>query len=311
MMELTSQQLKTILNRAMPGARLAQARALAAGRYALALVSGERLNVQTFGSAAEAATAAEALRMLRGEIDLPIAQLHASDAEGATVGTPYLLLNELNGEPLTQALPQLNEDQLYELGRRIGEIMVRVHRLSCEQYGPLAGDQVVAAGGRAFVLARLARDIARCRELELLDRHAGDELAGWFERHFIPAGRQPALVHGALGMNQVLVRQSKSAWQVSGLLGWSQALGWSPAWDHVTWLDATDDPRCFGLRVGYGNAYDNSTTRTYEQVREHALAPYRMLLLLQRMQEAHDAGDADEAARRRGVLQRFMQVLDV
>ena len=210
-----------------------------------------------------------------------------------------------------QVLPQLNEDQLYELGRRIGEIMVRVHRLSCKQYGPLDGDQVVATDERGYVLARLAVDIERCGELGLLDRQVGDQLVGWFKRHFNPAGRQPALVHGALGMGQVLVRQSRSGWQVSGLLGWSQALGWSPAWDHVTWLDATDDPRCFGLRVGYGNAYDNNTTRTYEQVREHVLAPYRMLLLLQRMQAAYDAGDMDECSRRRGVLRRFMQVLDM
>jgi aminoglycoside phosphotransferase (APT) family kinase protein len=310
-MSLTTQQLEIILNRAMPGARLREARTLADDRYVLALASGERLNVQTFGSATAAATAAEALRLLRGEIDLPIPQLQASDAEGATVGTPYVLLSESKGEPLGHVLPQLNEDQIYQLGRRMGEIICRVHRLICEQYGPLAGDKVVASDERGYVLARLARDIQRCGELGLLDRRAGDELAGWFERQFNPLGRQPALVHGALGMNQVLLRQSKSGWHISGLLGWAQALGWSPAWDHVTWLDATDDPRCFGLRVGYGNAYDNTTTRTYEQVREHALAPYRMLLMLQRMQEAYDAGDMDECTRRRGVLLRLIQVLDV
>jgi aminoglycoside phosphotransferase (APT) family kinase protein len=310
-MSLTTQQLEIILNRAMPGARLREARALTDDRYALALASGERLNLQTYGTATAAETAAEALRLLRGEFDLPIPQLHASDAEGATVGTPYVLLSELNGESLGHVLPQLNEDQIYQLGRRMGEIMYRVHRLICEQYGPLAGDKVVASDERGYVLGRLARDIQRCGELGLLDRRAGDELAGWFERQFNPLGRQPALVHGALGLDQVLVRQSKSGWQISGLLGWSRALGWSPAWDHVTWLDASDDPRCFGLRVGYGNAYDNNTTRTYEQVREHALAPYRMLLILQRMQEAYDAGNTDECSRRRGVLRRFMQALDV
>jgi len=311
MMTLTTEQLEIILNRAMPGEQLREARALTVDRYVLALAGGERLDVQTFGSAMAAATAAEALRLLRGEIDLPIPQLHASDAEGATVGTPYVLLSELNGEPLGQVLPQLNEDQLYHVGRRIGEIMVRVHRLICEQYGPLAGDQVVATDERGYVLARLAHDSERCCELGLLDRRASDELTSWFERQFNPLGRQPALVHGALGMDQVLVRQSKSGWQVSGLLGWSHALGWSPAWDHVTWLDTTDDPRCFGLRVGYGNAYDSNTTRTYEQVREHVLAPYRILLLLQRMQQAYDAGNTDECMRRQGVLRRFMQVLDV
>lgn len=309
-MTLTTEQLTAIVARALPDDRLREARALPNDRYALALASGTRLNLQAFRSATVAAAAAEALRLLRGEIDLPLPQLQANDAEGSTVGTPYVLLSELNGEPLRQVLPQLNEDQLYQIGRRMGEIMCRVHRLSCEQYGPIAGGQVVASDERSYVLARLAHDIQRCGELGLLDRRASDELAGWFKQQFQPAGRQPALVHGALGMDQVLVRQSKSGWQVSGLLGWDQALGWSPAWDHVTWLDATDDPRCFGLRVGYGNAYDNNTTRTYEQVREHALAPYRALLLLQRIQQAYDSGNMDECTRRRGVLRRFMQVLD-
>jgi aminoglycoside phosphotransferase (APT) family kinase protein len=310
-MTLSTPQLATILDRALPGERLAEARPLGQGRYTLALAGGERLSVQTYASPAQAAAAAEALRLLRGEVDLPIAQLRASDAEGATTGTPYLLLSEQAGEPLTQALPQLSEDQLYQIGRRMGEIMCRVHRLSTAHYGPLAGDLAGARDERGYVLARLAGELRRCGELGLLDRRAGEELAEWFDKRFQPAGRQPALVHGALSMGSVLVRQAKSGWQISGLLGWDAALGWSPAWDHVTWLDATDDPRCFGLRVGYGNAYDAQTTRTYEQVREHALAPYRALLLLQHMQAASDAGDIDEATRRRGVLKRFMQVLDV
>lgn len=309
-MTLTTPQLATILDRALPGEQLSEARPLGDGRYLLALAGGERLSIQIYTSPEQAAAAAEALRLLRGEVDLPIAQLRASDAEGATIGTPYLLLSEQAGEPLAQALPQLSEDQLYQLGRRLGEIMCRVHRLGTAHYGPLASASPDARDERGYVLARLADELRRCGDLGLIDRRAGEELTEWFERRFQPAGRQPALVHGALSMASVLVRQAKGGWQISGLLGWDAALGWSPAWDHVTWLDATDDPRCFGLRVGYGNAYDAQTTRTYEQVREHALAPYRALLLLQRIQEASDAGAIDEATRRRGVLKRFMQVLD-
>ena len=92
------------------------------------------------------------------------------------------------------------------------------------------------------------------------------------------------------------MRQTEGGWWISGLLGWGQALGWSPAWDHVTLLDATDEPRYFSLRVGYGNGYDDNTTRTYEQVREHALAPYRILLMLQRMREAYARGDIARAS---------------
>jgi aminoglycoside phosphotransferase (APT) family kinase protein len=309
-MSLTTQQLETIIARALPGERLRESRALAGDRYALALAGGDRLNLQVYASTNAAATAAEALRLLRGEIDLPIPQLRASDADGETVGVPYLLFSELAGEPLEQALGRIGDEQLYKLGRRLGETICRVHRLVCERYGQLSGDEIHADDEHSYALARLERELRRCDDLGLLDRKTGDALTDWFEREFKPIGRQPALIHGGMSPHSILVRESKSGWSISGLLGWEHTLGWSPAWDHVTLLDTTEDARFFGLRVGYGNGYDAQTTRTYEQVREHALAPYRLLLMLQRMQEAYAQGDMTELDRRRGVLWGLMRFLD-
>ena len=48
-MTLTKQQLETILDRALPGERLREWRALPDDRYALAVAGGERLNVQVYG----------------------------------------------------------------------------------------------------------------------------------------------------------------------------------------------------------------------------------------------------------------------
>ncbi len=309
-MALTKQQIITILDRAMPGEQLREWRALPGDRYALAVAGGDRLNVQVYGSTDQAATAAEALRLLRGEVDLPIPQLSANDAAGDTVGVPYLLLSDLAGEPLEQALPRIGAEQLYKLGRRLGETLCRVHRLICERYGQLSGEQIDAEDERSYVLAWLDRAARRCVELGLLDRRIGAELTEWFEQQFQPVGRQPALVYGDMRPRAVLVQQAERGWWISGLTGWGQARGWSPAWDHVTLLDATEEPRYFDLRVGYGNGYDDSTTRTYEQVREHALAPYRMLLMLDRMQLAYARSDIAEIDRRRGMLKGLMRVLD-
>ncbi len=278
--------------RAFPGERLAESRALAEGRYALALPGGERLSVQLYQTSAAAATAAAALRLLHAEIDLPIPQLRASDPLGETVGQPYLLLSELNGEPLERGLPRINEDQLYNLGRRVGEILCRVHRLACERYGALeSGDPARADDERAYGLARLESELAQCRQLGILDRRGAGELRTWFKQEFRPSGRQPALICGSITPGTILVRQSEGRWSVSGLLGWEQALGWSPAWEHVCLFEAASGPRYFSLRVGYGNGYDELTTRAYEQVREPAMAPYRALLVLQRMREAFARGD--------------------
>ena len=258
-MALTKHQLETILDRALPGETLREWRALADDRYAIAVAGGDRLNVQVYGSPSEAAAAAEALRLLRGEVDLPIPQLRASDAAGDTIGAPYLLLSDMAGELLEQALPRIGDEQLYKVGRRLGETLCRVHRLVCERYGRLGDETIDAGDERGYVLARLDRAVRRCGELGLLDRRTGAELAEWFDRQFQPAGRQPALIHGALSPRAILVQQAQQGWRLSGLTGWGQSLGWSPAWEHVTLLDASEDARYFSVRVGYGNGYDDST----------------------------------------------------
>jgi aminoglycoside phosphotransferase (APT) family kinase protein len=307
-MSLTDEQLQLIVERALPATRLREASALADDRYQLVLVGGERLNVQTCASQAAALALATALRQLLAEVDLPIPQLRDSDPTGAVVGQPYVLFGELAGEPLEQALPRIGDEQLYALGRRLGEVLYRVHRLVCERYGALAGEDASAADNeRDYVLARLAQELADCDEHELLDQQTRDELHDWFTSDFKPVSRQAALICAGLTPRTLLVRQREGRWALSGVLGWEQALGWSPAWDHVTFLDATDAPQFFSLRVGYGNGYDEHTGRAYEQVREHALAPYRLLLALRRLLLAHADGAIAECERRRGVVYALMR----
>jgi hypothetical protein len=310
-MALTQQQLEAIVARAFSGERPTESRALAEDRYALALAGGDRLALQVYSSADEAITAAAALRLLRAEVDLPIPLLRASDPQGETIGKPYVLLSELSGDPLEQVLPRIAEEQLYQVGRKLGEAVCRVHRLICERYGALAGDDPHAsADERSYGMARLERELEQCGGLGILDRRTAAEVHDWFDHKFQPVSRQAALVCGGLAPGTILVRQSENRWWVSGLLGWERALGWSPAWEHVTFFDAADGPRYFGLRVGYGNGYDEQTSRPYEQVREHALAPYRALLTLQRMREAYARGDRAELTRRRELLKGLLRAAE-
>ncbi len=302
-LELSNAQLRAIVERALPGERLADSFPLSHGRHGLILASGERLQIQVFDSNAAATMAVAALRKLRAEIDLPIPQLRASDTEGNFAGLPYILLSVVEGEPLEQALPRINEGQRYELGRRLGNILYRVHRVACRQYGTLAGNDPLAANDeRSYGMARLVDNLQRCLEVGLLDQPVADALQAWFDQEFNPAGRQAALVCGGLNPQTILVRSNQGVWSVGGLIGWEQALGWSPAWDHVTFLDAFDGSQFFSLRVGYGNGYDQATKRTYEQVREPALKPYRMLLTFQQMLEAYESGDQSAYEQLRDIL---------
>lgn len=310
-MKLAHQQLEAIVARAFPGARLTDANELASGGYALQVSGMQPLMVLPYASSHAARTAAVALRLLADEIDLPIPQLQASDALGETVGVPYLLVSGIGGEPLANTLTSLGEEQLYQLGRRLGEIVSRIHRLACPRYGLLEGDDPLTHNDeRQYGLARLDYELLLCEEHGILDPRRAEGLRTWFQSIFTPTGREPALICGGIGPSTILVRHHERSWQISGLLGWEHAQGWCPAWEHVTCFEATHDPRLFSLRVGYGNSYDELTKRTYEQVREPVMQPYRVMLVLQRMREAYLRGEVSLGQQLKGVLQAMVQASD-
>jgi aminoglycoside phosphotransferase (APT) family kinase protein len=309
-LQLTREQLEAVVSRDLPGARLRDAREVTLDRYALALADGERLSLQLFAVQREAAATAAALHLLRAEVDLPIPQIRAADEAGATIGMPYVVTSEVAGEPLARVQPRLSEAHLYDIGVRLGQTIYRVHRLLCEQYGELAGDPDSTRDEREYALARLRREVEACGDAGLLDRHTADRLLAWFEAEFQPPGRQPALLHGDLSPETVLVRASDEGWRVSALLGWEFALGWAPAYDHVALLDAVYQPPYFGLRVGYGNGYDELATRAYEQVRDLAMMPYRALMALRRMRESRLYGDIPSCNRYRTVLLTSLALLE-
>ncbi|MEN9936092.1 MAG: hypothetical protein RLZZ387_2671 [Chloroflexota bacterium] len=293
-MELTRTQLEAIA-----GERLKEHRVHGGGRYTLGLPGGDRRCLLTFDTPDEARTAAAALSLLRAEVDLPLPQVRASNP-GAGAGVAWVLASDLPGEPLETVAQRIPDEQLYKLGRRLGEVMHRVHRVACDRYGALAGDDPLAADDeRGYVLGRLAAALQGVVADELLRPEEADAVRAWFDAEFIPVGGRAALVCGGLTPATILVRQSGGSWTLSGVTQWGGALGWSPLWDHALLLDAAGASRYFSLRVGYGNAYDEATRRAYEQVREATLRPYRALLSLERLRTL---GPGPEGARRRAAL---------
>jgi aminoglycoside phosphotransferase (APT) family kinase protein len=301
-MALSLEQLETIVTTALPGEQLKQVQPQPDARYTVDLASGEQVDVQAYASPAAAATAAAALQRLRGEIDLPVPTLQASDTGGELIGTPYIVHSAIHGQPLTSALPQIPEGALYELGRALGRAVYGVHRLACEQYGPLLRGEAGPATEREYVLGRVDSGLQAARQAALLSDHQANELRMHFDQQFASAGTRAALIVGRLSVERVIVRAGGERWSLAGIAGWEHATGWSPTWDHATLLEYARAPEFFALRVGYGNGYDDETPRTYEQVREAALRPYRELLALEQALDAHHAGDAAELRRNLHVL---------
>lgn len=300
-MSISDAQLGRVVAHAMPGARLQAARPLGERTLLLAL-SGERRVVLRLAGPADAGAgdplAAElaALGALRAEIDLPLPELLAHDLAGEA-GTRYLLLSFLDGLPLPELVGDLGEEARYGLGRELGALAARVHGYTARAYGALdpavpldvgrepddeAGDEDLR-----YAHARLDAAIAAARTAGELDSAGASRLVAWADE-IAATGQPPCLTHGDLRPERVLLRRRERGWTIGGLVGWGFAQAWRPAWDHVAVMEHFAGPACFGLRVGYGSYYDESTERRYDQLREFALLPYRLVLYL-------EAGRADLA----------------
>lgn len=309
-MTLSHEQLNTIVARAFPGDWLEEAIEITKEHYAIDMASGERMHLYSYDTSEQAETAIAALRQLRSEIDLPIPQLQSADVKGKKVGRPYVMLSLVTGEPLTQVVAQLNEEQLYTIGQQLGETMHRIHRLAWQHYGDLKADNGdLIDDERTYVLAQLDRDLTECEQLNIIPVDTSQELRIWFENDFQSVGQQAALLHGNLQPTNLLMRQTDGRWSLSGIIGWEHAIAWCPAWEHVTFLSAFADSRFFGLRVGYGNGYDQQTQRAYEQVREPVMIPYRLLWMIQHLCQAGQQNDRETITFYQITLQRMWRAM--
>ncbi|HMQ31839.1 MAG TPA: phosphotransferase [Chloroflexaceae bacterium] len=300
---ITDAQLDRIVAQATPGARLLGAEPLGERTLRLEL-RGARPVVLRLGGPPDPgagdplAAEAAALRALRAEIDLPLPELLAHDLEGES-GAPFLLTSYLEGVALPEALPALNEDQRYAVGRALGEVVARAHSYVAPAYGALDPTAPPEPGreppeGRAgdltdqpddedvrYMRARLDAAVAAAVEAGELDPDGAARIAAWAAGNLAGTGRPACLVHGDLRPARLLLRRRERGWALAGLTGWGFAMAWRPAWDHVGAMEHFAGDNHFGLRVGYGNAYDATTERRYDQLREFALAPFRLILFLE------------------------------
>ncbi len=328
MMPFTREQVIAILAHAFPGVPARDAQVLGKRSILLTLSDQRRVVLRGPAATDDwagdpLAAEARALQVLRGEIDLPLPQLLSYAPKGEPMGKPYLLLSYLEGEPLPQIIAQLNEEQRYAIGRDLGALMTRVHAHTAPTYGVLPAEGWSLAtsmpeptrpanqGRRSaknqrsasvpsrplaptssddvdYLAERLHQALDAALAAGELDTSASEQILAWLHQTLAPSNQRACLLHGDLRPERVLLRRRASSWQIAGLLGWSYALAWRPAWDHVTLQEAGNSSDYFSLRVGYGNAYDAAVERAYDQLRELALQPYRMVLYL-------EAGRADLA----------------
>ncbi|MCS6888294.1 aminoglycoside phosphotransferase family protein [Chloroflexus sp.] len=292
---VSNNQIERIVTRMLPGARVRDAAPLGA-RSLLVTLSDRQIVLRLPAGfdrwAGEALRAEElALRALQAEIDLPLPSVVGA-AEASGDDPPALALSYLAGTPLPEVIAAIDEESRFAIGQALAHVMARVHSYLAPHYGQLRAEALPAPAAQPAMpgadVAYLRERVATTAAEAVARGQLNPEQSDWLQRRLADwvttTGRPACLVHGDLHPRRIIVRRRERDWRLVGVVGWGFAQTWRPAWDHAALYLNFAEPDYFGLRVGYGAAYDETTDRRYDQVREFALLPYRLALLLEREQ---------------------------
>ncbi|WP_322823338.1 aminoglycoside phosphotransferase family protein [Chloroflexus sp.] len=291
--DLSLPQIERIVTRILPGTRVRDAAPL--GARSLLITATDRQFVlrlpagvdQWAGEALQ--TEALALRSLQAEIDLPLPSVLGMTPAVAD-DPPALALSYLAGTPLSEIITAVEEDARFAIGEALATVMIRIHSYQAPQYGQIHPDNLPTLTPQSPApgadVAYLRQRVATAIGAAVAQGRMTPDQSDWLQRRLgewlTTTARPACLVHGDLHPRRLIVRRRERDWRLAGVVGWGFAQTWRPAWDHATLHLNFADPEYFGLRVGYGTAYNETTDRRYDQVREFALLPYRLTLLIER-----------------------------
>jgi hypothetical protein len=227
-----------------------------------------QLSIWFYRQVAHAQTVVQALQMLHGESGIP--QMWAADPHGRITGQPAVIVDAPQGQPLANLAGRLNHDQAYAVGRQLGSMVSRLHLMQYEQHGSLAG-AARFDDAQTHLLARFQESGIRLQEAGIASASDINEMYTLLVALSGQVSGPAVLICGDIDPQSVLVERVGKSLQVRQLTSWSSAFGGRPAAEHVRVLDRFGGAEWFSLRVGYGEAYDESAQRPTDQLRESAL----------------------------------------
>ncbi|TWT14104.1 phosphotransferase family protein [Reyranella sp. CPCC 100927] len=168
---------------------------------------------------------------------LPVPRLWFGADDNPVTGSPYAVVDWVDGQMLDSVAPTLHGQQAHILGVSVGAALARIHSVTFATSGFFDGALAVAtpidvggAGLRAFLRHclidgpggdRLGADLARAL-LAFVDAEAGllDSWAG-----------PPCLTHADFGGSNILVRPATEGWALAAVLDWEFTFSGSPFFD--------------------------------------------------------------------------------
>ncbi|WP_191059335.1 phosphotransferase family protein [Geminicoccus harenae] len=171
--------------------------------------------------------------------DVPVPRPLLFHAEPDVVGTPFYLMERLDGRVFDQcALPGLTPPERRGIYLGMADALARLHAVDPEAVG--LGDY-----GRpgSYFSRQLARWSRQWRESPTDDIPALDELVAWLEGHLPPDDGRVAIAHGDFRLGNLLFHPSEP--RVIGILDWELSTLGHPLADLgfccMTWHTAPDE----------------------------------------------------------------------
>jgi hygromycin-B 7''-O-kinase len=181
------------------------------------------------------------LALLEGALPVPTPRLLERGELGAW---PWLLMSQLQGQPLTGVWPALPEPQRLALLEDLGRLCAAVHALPAETLQPLS------PAWSDFLATQLARCVTRQRRTGL-PAHLQAQLSGFLQGE-LPGG-PPVVLTGEYTPMNLLVQGPR----LSGLFDFGDGLVGPRAYDWLgplCFLAAGRAARCAAFFHGYGVA---------------------------------------------------------
>ena len=155
-------------------------------------------------------------------------------AEGErTQSPPYLILTEVSGSTAEDVWDDLSRSEQLASARDLGATTAAIHRLPQQD---LAAVEQQFGGRTKHIKAEQARRIAQIETTATLSAQHRDDII-----HFLKAEARehldspPKLAHCELAHNHIYLSRKTSAWKVTGIIDWADAMLGPPEWD-VTFL---------------------------------------------------------------------------
>jgi len=197
------------------------------------------------------------LRLRSANPCLPVPKTVYTDFSKQIIDWPYALRTYLPGELLSRFISQYCSQDLERIGFDIGRLLALLHLIPVSSYGdPFSKKGTLLNSEYSYFMSRLDEKIEFCKNHKILQNHILNQLISRIrEYEYTLNGSQPCLIHYDYHERNLLIFKGASP-QVSGILDFENALGWSREADMAKIFNNCFDSHPLllnGFVLGYGS----------------------------------------------------------